>query len=179
MKNFLQNLLMVLALGLCGLCAWQWSVQTRLHIQGEALQQTLFNQAAAIQGYTNSIKNMDAEIAGLSAHVSELKQTVLTNEQTSLEQKKEILHLRLSSEVMSNEISQYKEIVDKLEAKLKEASDGIVKQNEAIKKLAGERDEAIQKYNDSIKERNALAGKYNDLVEKFNKLQAAEAAKQQ
>jgi chromosome segregation ATPase len=175
MKNFLQNLLIVLALGLCGLCAWQWYVQTRLHVEGEALQQTVFNQAAAIQGYTNSISNMESEISGLSTRVNELKQAAVSNDLVALEQKHEILRLRASSEMMSNEIVQYKDVVDKLEAKLKEASEGIVKQNDAIKQLASERDAAIQKYNDSIKERNALAEKYNDLVERFNKLQGAAA----
>jgi chromosome segregation ATPase len=172
MKNFLQNLLIVLALGLCGLCAWQWYIQTRLHLEGEKLQQTVFNQTTAIQGYTNSIKNMDAEIAGLSTRINELKQTAMTNEMTALEQKREITRLHSSNEMMSNEIVQYKDVVDKLEAKLKEASEGILKQNDAIKQLAAERDAAIQKYNDSIKERNALAEKYNTLVDRFNKLQA-------
>jgi chromosome segregation ATPase len=175
MKNFLQNLLIVLALGLCALCAWQWYIQTRLHLEGESLQQTVFNQAAAIQSYTNSISNMEAEISGLSTHVNELKQTALTNELVASEQKHEILRLHASSEMLSNEIVQYKDAVDKLEAKLKEASDGILKQNDAIKKLADERNGAIQKYNDSMKERNALAEKYNSLVERFNKLQAAGA----
>jgi len=176
MKNFLQNLLIVLALGLCGLCGWQWYLQTRLHLQGEALQQTVFDQTAAIQGYTNRIRNMEAEISGLSTHVNELKQTAITNELAALEQKREILRLRSSSEMMSNEIVQYKDVLDKLEAKFKEASEGIVKQNDAIKRLAAERDDAIQKYNDSIKERNALAEKYNSLVDRFTKLQAAGAS---
>jgi chromosome segregation ATPase len=176
MKNFLLNLLIILALGLCALCAWQWYVQTRLHLMGEALQQTVFTQAAAIQGYTNSISNMDAEITGLSTRISELKQTAMTNELLMAEQKHEILRLRSSSELMSNEIVQYKEVVDKLEAKLKEASEGIVKQNDAIKQIAAERDAAIQKYNDSIKDQRALAEKYNSLVDRFNKLQAATSA---
>jgi chromosome segregation ATPase len=176
MKNFLQNLLIVLALGLCALCAWQWYIQTRLHVEGEALQQTVFKQAAAIQDYTNSISNMEAEISGLSTRVNELKQAAVSNNLVALEQKHEILRLRTSSEMMSNEIVQYKDVVDKLEAKLKEASEGIVKQNDAIKQLAAERDAAIQKYNDSMKERNALAEKYNDLVERFNKLQGTGAS---
>jgi chromosome segregation ATPase len=176
MKNFQQNLLMFLALGLCALCAWQWYVQTLLHNEGAALQRTIFNQATRIQDYTNSIKNMDAEIAGLSTRINELKQTALTNEQAAAEQKLEILRLRSAGEGMSNQIVQYKEVVDKLEAQLKEASEGIQKQNDAIKQLIAARDDAIKKYNDSMKERNALAEKYNDLVERYNKLQAAAAA---
>ncbi len=89
MKNFQQNLLMLLALALCALCAWQWYVQTLLHNEGAALQETIFKQAAQIQGYTNSIKNMDAEIAGLSTRVNELKQAAMTNEQAASEQKRE------------------------------------------------------------------------------------------
>ncbi len=176
MKNFQQNLLMLLALALCALCAWQWYVQTLLHNEGAALQETIFKQAAQIQGDTNSIKNMDAEIAGLSTRVNELKQAAMTNEQAASEQKREILRLRSAGDVMSNQIVQYKEVVDKLEANLKEAAEGIRKQNDAIKQLVATRDDAIKKYNDAMKDRNALAEKYNDLVERFNKLQAAGAA---
>jgi chromosome segregation ATPase len=173
MKNIQQNLLVLLALGLCGLCAWQWYVQTLLHNEGQALQKTIFKQAGDIQEYTNSIKNMEAEIAGLSTRINELKQAAMTNEQASALQKREIFRLQSTGDMMSNEIVQYKGVVDKMEAKLQDASAGIEKQNDAIKLLVAERDDAIKKYNDSIKERNALAEKYNDLVDRFKKLQAA------
>jgi chromosome segregation ATPase len=171
MKNFLQNALILLAMGLCVLCAWQWYVQTLLHSEGEALQKTIFRQASEIQGYTNSLNNMNSEIAGLSSRINELKQTAMTNEQSASEQKREILRLRADGEAMTNEIGQYKNVVDKLEAKLKEASEGIEKQNDAIRKLVAERDDAIKRYNDGMKDRNALAEKYNALVDRFNKLQ--------
>ena len=173
MNNFQKNLLFFLSLGLCGLCAWQWYVQTLLHNEGQALQKTIFKQASDIQVYTNSIKNMDAEIAGLSTRINELKQDAMTNQQTALLQKREIFRLQSYGDMMSNEIVHYKGIVDKEEARLKEASEGIAKQNDAIKLLVSERDDAIKKYNDSVKERNALAEKYNTLVDRFNKLQAA------
>jgi chromosome segregation ATPase len=177
MKNFLQNLLVVLSFGLCALCAWQWYAQTLLHRQGEVLQDRLFKQASQLQSYTNSISNMDSEIAGLSTRVNELKHTAMTNEQAARLQRTEITRLTALNEGLTNEIGQYKDIVDKLEAKLKENAEGIEKQNDAFKKLLAERDQAIQKYNDSVKERNALVEKYNKLVEDFNKLQAAGAAK--
>jgi chromosome segregation ATPase len=173
MKSFQQNLLVVLSLGLCGLCAWQWYIQTLLHNEGQVLINKNFKQASDIQVYTNTINNMDAEIAGLSTRINELKQAAMSNEQTALLQKHEISSLRSTGDMMSNEIVQYKDIVDKLEAKLKEASAGIEKQNDAIQLLVSERDEAIKKYNDSIKEQRALAEKYNNLVDRFNKLQAA------
>jgi len=172
MKNFQINLLFLLSLGLCALCAWQWYIQTLLHRDGETLQGIIFKQAGEIQGYTNSIKNMDTEIAGLSTRVNELKQAAMTNEQISLQQKQEISRLQGSNDILGNQIVQYKDIVEKLEARLKEASEGIAKQNDSIKLLISERDDAITKYNDSVKERNALVEKYNDLVERVKKLQA-------
>jgi chromosome segregation ATPase len=175
MKNFQQNLLVFLALGLCGLCAWQWYVQTLLHDEGQALQKTIFKQAGDIQGYTNSIKNMDAEIAGLSTRINELKHAAMTNEQTIFLQKREVSRLQSTGDMLSNQIVQYKGVVDQMESRLKEASTGIAKQNDAIKLLVAERDDTIKKYNESIKERNALAEKYNNLVDRFNKLQAAGA----
>jgi uncharacterized coiled-coil DUF342 family protein len=178
MKNLQQNLLMILALALCVLCAWQWYVQTLLHNEGEALQRTIQKQAADIQEYTNSIKNMDSEISGLSTRMDEMKQSALSNEQTALEQKREILRLHSSGDALSNQVVQYKDAAIKLDARLREAADGVEKQNEAIKLLITNRDDAFKKYNDAMKDRNALAEKYNELVERFNKLQAARSTNQ-
>ena len=58
-----------------------------------------------------------------------------------------------------------------LEAKLKDAYDGIKKQNEAIKELVAQRDEFVAKFNDSVKDRNGVVAKYNELVDKVTKQQ--------
>jgi uncharacterized coiled-coil DUF342 family protein len=180
MKDFQKNLLFFLSMGLCGLCAWQWYVQTLLHNAGQDLQKIIFKQASDIQQYTNSIKNMNAEIAGLSTRINELKGEAMTNGQVALQQKREIARLQSEGKMMSNEIVQYKDVVDQLDTKLKDAAAGIEKQNDAIKTLITERDDAIKKYNDSVKDRNALVEKYNELVERVKKLQAgaSDAAKQ-
>ena len=54
---------------------------------------------------------------------------------------------------------------------LKEAYDGIRKQNEAMKELVAQRDEFVKKLNDSVKERNDVVAKYNDLAAQAAKLQ--------
>ena len=63
MKNVHQNLLIVLALGLCCLCVYQWYSQTLQRNQIGSLNQLLYEQSTAIQGYTNSIKTMDRQFA--------------------------------------------------------------------------------------------------------------------
>jgi uncharacterized coiled-coil DUF342 family protein len=173
MKNLQQNLLILLALGLCGLCAWQWYFQTLQRDRIDKLDQMIYKQSAEIQGYTNSIAGMDAEIAGQQGRISELKQTVMSNDQATVTQKREILRLQLSAEGLSNEIVQYQSLTNLLASKLTEAYDGVKKQNEAIAKLVSERDEIVSKYNDSVKSRNELVEKYNDLVQQIKKLEDA------
>ena len=175
MKDFQQNLLIVVALGLCGLCVYQWYGQTAQRVQIGKLNQALYDKASAIQGYTNSIHAMDGQIAQMDARLSELKESVKTNDQLVLTQKREIARLQSANEGLTNEVAEYKKGVATLEAKLKDAYDGIKKQNEAIKELVAQRDEFITKFNDSVKDRNGVVAKYNELVDKVTKQQNAGA----
>jgi uncharacterized coiled-coil DUF342 family protein len=177
MKNLQQSLLIVLALGLCGLCAWQWYFQTVQRDRIDKLDQVIYKQSADIQGYTNSIASMDAEIAGQQARIAELKQTVVSNDQAILAQKRDMLRLQFSADTMSNEIVQYQSLTNLLASKLTEAYEGIKRQNEAVSNLVAERDEFVGKYNDSVKSRNEMVEKYNDLVQQFKKLQDAQNPK--
>ncbi len=171
MKNFHQNLLILLALSLCGLCAYQWYGQTAQRNRIENLNQTVSEKATTSQGLTNMVKTMDRQIAQMDARITELKLTLATNDQTRLMQMREITRLEANAETLTNEITQYKSSVDKLGAKLSEAYDGIKKQNEAMKELTAQRDDFVQKYNQSVRDRNDIVAKYNDLVDKVEKLQ--------
>jgi chromosome segregation ATPase len=169
MKNFQQNLLIVLALGLCVLCVFQWRGQTNQRAQIQTLNQLVYEKAAAIEGYTNSISAMDHQIASLSTQIAQLTGAARTNEQLLAAQKREITRLEDASESLTNEIVQYKQAVETLQSKLKEAFDGVQKQNDAIKELVTQRDEFVKKYNDSVKDRNDVVTKYNDLVRQVEK----------
>ena len=175
MKNFHQNLLIILASALCGLCAWQWYVQTVQLNHIENLIQTVFKKAAAIQGFTNSIATLNGQIAQLDARISELRQTLKTNEETILSQKRDITRLRFENASLTNEVVEYKAALGTVQTKLKEAFDGITKQNATFKDLVTQRDEFVQKYNNSVKDRNDVVNKYNDLVKQMEKLQPAAA----
>jgi len=168
MKNFQRNLFIVLAIGLCGACAWQWYLQALQLNTIESKNQIIYQKSADIQGYTNSIKRMDDEINQLHDRITQLKQAAVSNDQRAISEKREVARLQSAGDIMSNEIVQYKGAVDKLEGKLKEAYDG-------EKELVAQRDEFVKKLNDSIKAQNDLTTKYNDLVDRFNKLQATNA----
>ena len=159
------------AFALCGLCVFQWYGQTRQRDQIEKLNQLVYEKSAAIQAYTNSIQTLDRQIAQMDAHIVELKQTVKTNDQLLMVQKREINKLQVTAEGLTNTITDYKQAVGALETKLKDAFDGIKKQNEALKELAAQRDEFVTKFNDSVKERNEIVAKYNELAARVEKIQ--------
>lgn len=171
MKNFQQNLLIILALGLCGLCAWQWYEQTLQRDEIQTLDRLVYDRNAAIQGYTNSIATLNNQVNQMDAHLTALKAAAETNEALIASQKAEIVQLRFDNENATNEIAQYKTAVDTLEAKLKEVYAGIDKQNAAITNLIAQRDEFLKKYNDEVQDRNNIVAKYNDLAKQVEKLQ--------
>jgi chromosome segregation ATPase len=164
MKNFQQNLLIIFALALCGLCAFQWYEQTLQRNTIQTLNQLVYDRNAAIQSYTNSIATLNHQIAQMDARLTEIKAAAATNEQLVVSQKAEIERLQFTSENLTNEIAQYKAAVDTLEPKLKDAYAGIKKQNEAITNLVAQRNDLVQKYNDEVKDRNDIVAKYNNLV---------------
>ncbi len=168
MKNFQRNLFIVLAIGLCGACAWQWYLQSVQLNTIERLDQVIYQKSADIQGYTNSIKSMDVEINQLHDRIAQLKQAAVSNDQWAISEKREVARLQSAGDIMSNEIVEYKAAVDNLTNKLKEAYDG-------EKELVAQRDDFVKKLNESIKAQNDLTAKYNGLVERINKLQATNA----
>lgn len=168
MKNFQRNLFIVLAIGLCGTCAYQWYLQAVQLNAIDRLNQIIYQKSADIQGYTNSIKTMDADINQLHDRITQLKQATVSNDQWAITEKREVARLQSSGDILSNEIVQYKAAVDSLTNKLKEAYDG-------EKELAAQRDGFVKKLNDSIKAQNDLTAKYNELVDRINKLQATNA----
>ncbi|MDB6015620.1 MAG: hypothetical protein JWR19_109 [Pedosphaera sp.] len=171
MKNSHQNLLIVLALSLCVLCAYQWYGQTLQRNEMEQMSRVIYQKSAEIQGYTNSMQMMDKQVAQMDGRITELKNTVQTNGQVMLEQKREINRLEAGNTALTNQIAEYKKAVETVEAKLKEAYEGVKKQNESIKELVAERDDLVTKLNESVKERNGIVTQYNDLVERVKKMQ--------
>ena len=177
MRNLQQNLLIIVALSLCGLCVYQWYGQTLQRNDIQKLEQTVYAKSAAIQGYTNSIKAMDGQITQMDARITELKAEAKTNADLVISQKRELNRLQSTVDGLTNQVAEYRSAVESLQGKLKEAYGGIQKQNDAMKELVAQRDEFVKKLNDSVKDRNEIVNKYNDLVGEMEKLQASGAKK--
>jgi len=171
MKNFQQNLLIALALALCGLCAFQWYDQTLQRNEIQTLNETVFQRNADIQGDTNSMAALNHQLEQLDASITEIKAAAATNEELVASQRAAIARLQFANLNLTNAVAQYQEAVGTLQSKLKDAYAGIEKQNEAITNLVNQRDEFVQKFNDSVKDRNDVAAKYNALVDQIQKQQ--------
>ena len=90
MKNFQVNLFIVLALGLCGLCAWQWYEQTVQRTAIQSLNRMVYDRDAAIQDDTNSLATLNHQVNQMDASLTEMKTEAATNEQLIISQKAEI-----------------------------------------------------------------------------------------
>jgi chromosome segregation ATPase len=164
MKNFQQTLLLILALALCGLCAWQWHAQTVQRTTIEDLNKMVYNRNASIQAYTNSIATLNGQVAEMDGRITELKAAMATNEQLVVSQKAQIEQLQFQNDDFTNQIAQYKVALDTLESRLKDAYAGIDKQNETITNLLSERNDLVKRYDDLATNRNDIVLKYNALV---------------
>jgi chromosome segregation ATPase len=171
MKNFQSNLLIVLALALCGLCAFQWHVQTVQRGEITTMNGILYDKNVAIQSATNSIATLNAQVNQMDASLTEMKAAAATNKQWGASQKAEIGQLRFANESLTNEVAQCRAAVDTLTARLTDAYAGIGKQNETITNLVAQRDDFVKKFNDEVKDRNNVVAKYNDLVKRVQQQQ--------
>lgn len=163
MKYCQQNLLIFLAICLCCLCAYQWYVQSAQRVEMDKLEADVAERNAAIQDFTIKIKTADHQIGQMDGDISGLKATIKTNDQLIAAQAVELYKMQTGS--------------DALESKLKDAYDGIKKQNETIRQLVTQRDDLVLKCNASIKERNDIVAQYNDLVKRLEKYEAVPGEK--
>lgn len=171
MKNFQQNLLIVLSLALCSLCVWQWYEQTVQRNSIQTLNRMVYERDTAIQGDTNSIAMLNHQLDQMDASLMEMKAEAVTNEQVIASQNAEITRLPFSNESLTNEVAQYQQAMHTLESRLKQAYASINQQNEAISNLIAQRDRFVKKYNDEVKGRNRVVEKYNELAKQLEQRQ--------
>jgi len=159
MKNSLQNLLIFLALCLCGLVAFQWHREIALRQDLKSASEEARGKTAAIQSLRADLETADGEVKRLGSLRSGYAEIAESN-------RIEIASLKKQIHKAQGEIEQDAKQIEVFKAALQQANDNIQRQNESLKKLAEERNEAVVKFND-------LVARYNELVERWNALPAA------
>ncbi|SRR6266511_2325375 len=164
MKKFLENLLIVIALGLCGLCIWQWVREAELRKEAEDLSKALYKEKEVVQNLEGHLKRSEAEVMRLDKIKTDLTETIKTNRQEILALTKLTEKLEKEVENQKAQIDVYKDAIEKANANITKQNETITKQNETLKQLADERNASVDKY-------NQLVNQYNDLVKQFEKFQ--------
>jgi predicted nucleic acid-binding Zn-ribbon protein len=138
MKNWLQNLLILFSFSLCVLLAVQWYREDVLRRNLQRSDNTARTVSETISSLQSDVARLEAE----AARVEGLRQQLSTN--TTVREQE----------------------VRALQAALTKANDNIRVQNDALKTLAEERGEIVERY-------NQLAEDYNNLLNRWTAQQAA------
>jgi chromosome segregation ATPase len=164
MKSFLQNLLIFLALCLCGVMVIQWVRETHLHKKVQDLYDDLHSKAESIQNLQATVRRDETEIQRLDALKNELTDTLKSNKLEISSLAKDLEKATNEAEKNQRQAEVYKEALDKANENLLKQNEDIKRQNEDMKRLIAERAETISNF-------NKMASDYNTLASNWNKLQ--------
>lgn len=167
MNKLLPNLLILFALGLCGLSAYQWNRETRLHTDRQGLQDKLIAREENIQALQATIKRVEADVARLEIVKTELTETGKSNRLEIDGLKKNLYRTEKEGDALRDQINAYKAAVEKQNESLKRQNEIITEQNGKMKELAEERNGFVEKYNKLAKDYNQVVKEYNELAEKI------------
>ena len=164
MKSFLQNLLIFLALSLCGVMIVQWVRETRLHKKVQDLYDEVHAKAESIQTLEATVRRDEGEIQRLDGLKNELTDIVKSNKIEISGLAKDLEKASSEAEKNQRQAEAYKEALDKANENLLKQNDDIKRQNEDMKRLVADRAETISNF-------NKMASDYNTLASNWNKLQ--------
>jgi len=146
MRNLLQTLLIVFALALSVLVAFQWHRESGLRQQVQALTDELQKQRRAAVTLSNAVAQANAELVHLNGLKSEFNDVVKSNWE-------EIARLK-TGQANPEQADGYKKALDTANAR-------IAAQNDELRKLAADHNEVVLRF-------NKMADEYNELVKKWN-----------
>ena len=150
MNRFLQGFNFVGVCALAVLCAMQWSTNSDLNLQIDALMTTLQNRDATIAAQKKTLQEQSDDLADLRNRL-----WLAEKEQEQTQTKLDAAVISLNAAIaqrndLLSALQKWKAAVAERDAALKQA-------NLEIEKSLADRNDAVQKYND-------LANKYNALV---------------
>ena len=156
MSRSLHTVLGIILAALCGLCVWQWKREAEF-------RSALRDLSGRLDAETRAHGEARARIAVLEGEVQRVEKLRSDTEAKYLAAVEELRGLQVDWQARALTI----DILSRAAA-AGEASETqsalIAKQNEMLRKVAAERDDAIQKLNARTRELNSVTEKYNRLV---------------
>ncbi len=177
MKRLLTTLVIFISLGLCAVCLVQWERETRLrgHILDlvkrlEAENAMRIDAERKVREYEKEIARltvlraeMEAKLIEVSREYSQLSADSVARGITIAIYMREVMQMQRGLEATQLAFGKGAEAIKGHNSVVTTQNSAMEKQNELLKQLVDERNDAISKL-------NARTREFNDLVEKYNKL---------
>jgi chromosome segregation ATPase len=177
MKRLLTTLLVVISLGLCSICLVQWQREARLRGHIQDLVKRLQAENAMRIDAERKVREYEKEIARLTELRAEVeaKLVEVTREYNDLSADsvargitiaiymRELMQMQRGLEATQLAFGKGADAIKSHNTVVTTQNSAMEKQNELLKQLVDERNDAITKL-------NARTREFNELVEKFNKL---------
>jgi chromosome segregation ATPase len=167
------SLLVALALGLCGLCAFQWVRETRLRQRVEALEGEKLKVAEEKATAESQGQRFQQEIQRIEAERTELFRTVEKHNDQVGTLKAEAAAAKQEVERLAKQAAAFKEALDRVNGNTERANEQISKLNTDLRRVAEERNKAVERFNELSARRDEELKRYNDLVAQWNVQQEA------
>jgi septal ring factor EnvC (AmiA/AmiB activator) len=175
------GILIVLALGLCGLCAVQWARETRLRLRVDELQgerQKLNDEKVAVEAQG---KRFQDDIQRIERERSDLMKSAETNNAQLVRFRADLQRANFSLEQTNKVLSIYVEGLQKANDAIRQQNEGVTRLKSDYSKLVEDRNQIVGKFNDLAKQHESTVKQFNELIEKWNNQQEqlkAESEKQ-
>ncbi|MCF7785465.1 MAG: hypothetical protein K9N47_05040 [Prosthecobacter sp.] len=177
MKRLLTTLLVLISLGLCAVCLVQWKREARLRDHIQDLVKRLKDENALRIDAERRVREYEKEIARLTELRAEVeaKLVEVTREYNNLSADsvargitiaiymRELMQMQRGLEATQLAFGKGADAIKSHNSVVTTQNSAMEKQNELLKQLVDERNDAISKL-------NARTREFNDLVEKYNKL---------
>jgi len=161
MKNFLQNLLIFLALCLCGLIAFQWVRETALRQQRQKLTDTLHEKLEAIQKLEADVRLYKAEIQRLDATNNLLNAEVQSNRLEISTLTNNLQKVTAETENNQKQIVIYKDALKQANDNIEFEKEQLRKQGEELQRLAASHNLLVSNLSLTSKTISELANKWS------------------
>ncbi|OQB91278.1 MAG: hypothetical protein BWX84_01463 [Verrucomicrobia bacterium ADurb.Bin118] len=163
MRTFLVRLLMVLALGLCGLVAVQWQREVRLRRAVQELHRVVEEQRGKMQRLDGALQRAEEEILRREDATRQLTEAQETNRTNSVRREKELEQARADARHQARQAAVYQEALAQANTNLQQQNQIIRQQQETLQQLTEERDDIARRYNQTVTEFHALVQQWNEL----------------
>lgn len=175
MKALLVNLLIVLALGLCALNAYQWHREAQLRKRLDAHALDLQRKDSEIRSLRENLAAQESEVQRLAGIREGLDALIQSN-------RTEIARLRQESAALQREaqeqtaaaaqLEQYRDAFEKANENLRRQNEIIASQNQRLKEIADGRNQIVEQFNKLAQDYKALGDDYSKVLGMYTNLVA-------